>query len=202
MLAPRSVPQTSCPRKTGDRNGVFPDGKVILVFAHRARVWQILPVNKETLLQEIIAALAAQMDAYTRAARDAYAAATDPGSRAENKYDTRSLEASYLARGQAIRVAETEESLSAYRAMRCRSFGEDEPAALGALVQLSGPEGSSYYFLGPSAGGTEVMHDGSEVLVITPSSPLGQLLVGTRKGQEISLPGARAEQKSKIVAVS
>lgn len=202
MAVLMSVRQTSCPRKKSDPNaGVLVD-PIILGFAHRAELWQIVPVNKETLVQEIIAVLAAQMDAYTRAARDAYAAATDPGSRAENKYDTRSLEASYLARGQAIRVAETEESLSAYRSMRCRSFGEDEPAALGALVQLSGPEGISYYFLGPSAGGTEVMHDGSEVLVITPSSPLGQLLVGKKKGQEISLPGARAGQTSKIADVS
>ncbi|WP_265596252.1 hypothetical protein [Verrucomicrobium sp. BvORR106] len=173
----------------------------IFGFAHPAGVWQVVLVNKETLVQEIIAVLATQMDAYTRAARDAYAAATDPGSRAENKYDTRSLESSYLARGQAIRVAETEESLVTYRSMRCRPFGEEEPAALGALVQLSGPEGNSFYFLGPSAGGTEVMHEGSEVLVITPSSPLGQLLVGKKKGQEILMPGARAPQKSKVVAV-
>lgn len=158
-------------------------------------------VNKEAVVQEIIAALTAQVEAYHRAARDAYAAATDPGSRAENKYDTRSLEASYLARGQAMRVAETEEALAAYRTLRCREFKEGEPAALGALVHLTGPEGASYYFLGPTAGGTEVQHEGREVLVITPSSPLGQLLVGAKAGSQVALPGGRVGQKSQVLAV-
>lgn len=158
-------------------------------------------MNKEAVIQEIIAVLTAQVEAYHRAARDAYAAATDPGSRAENKYDTRSLEASYLARGQAMRVAETEEALAAYRTLRCRQFEDDEPAALGALVHLTGPEGVSCYFLGPTAGGTEVQHEGREILVITPSSPLGQLLVGAKVGSQVVLPGGRAGQKSQVVAV-
>ena len=58
---------------------------------------------KSTLLEKIRMELKASLEGLTKAALDAHAAATDPGSKAESKYDTRSLEASYLAAGQAGR---------------------------------------------------------------------------------------------------
>lgn len=57
---------------------------------------------KSELLELIRAELRARLDRLAKAAMDAHAAATDPGSKAESKYDTRSLEESYLATGQAI----------------------------------------------------------------------------------------------------
>ena len=42
-----------------------------------------------------------KLSALSKALLDSSAAATDPGSKAEGKYDTRSLEMSYLAAGQA-----------------------------------------------------------------------------------------------------
>ena len=52
---------------------------------------------KAALLDRIRKHLSDRLDRLSQAARDAHAAATDPGSKAESKYDTRSLEASYLA---------------------------------------------------------------------------------------------------------
>ena len=152
-------------------------------------------MNKQAVLDQILAALNAELASLTRAANDAFAAATDPDSKAENKYDTRSLEASYVARGQARRVAELQEAVRAFEALSGSAL---ESGALGALVTLEAPEGLSHYFLGPFAGGTEVVHEGNEVVVLTPASALGQKLVGRRKGDSIALrPGATAE----IVAV-
>ena len=48
---------------------------------------------KSQLLTRIRAELRARLDRLSRAAFEAHAAATDPGSKAEGKYDTRSLEA-------------------------------------------------------------------------------------------------------------
>ena len=61
---------------------------------------------KSELYELIRSELRVRLGRLTQAALDAHAAATDPGSKAEGKYDTRSLEASYLARGQAQQVAE------------------------------------------------------------------------------------------------
>ena len=120
-------------------------------------------------------------------------AATDPDSKAENKYDTRALEASYLARGQAQRVTELQEALRAYESLA----GEMPPAtatvAVGSPVSLTTPAGTVWYFLGPAAGGTAVKHAGHEITLITPASPLGRLLLGKKPGDTVALqPGKPA----------
>lgn len=153
-------------------------------------------MNKQAVLNQILAVLNAELASLTRAANEAFAAATDPDSKAENKYDTRSLEASYVARGQAKRVVELQEAVRAFEALSGSAL---ESGALGALVTLEAPEGLSHYFLGPFAGGTEIVHEGNEIVVITPASALGQKLVGQRKGNAIPLrPGVVAN----VVAVA
>ncbi len=150
-------------------------------------------MNKQAVLDQVIAILTKELSALTRAANDSFAAATDPDSKAENKYDTRSLEASYVARGQAQRVAELQEALHVMSSMS----GEPLPAAsavvTGALVTLTTPDGPSHYLIASHAGGTEVQVDGHELHVITPASPLGQRLHGRHAGDRLALrPGIEA----------
>ena len=145
-------------------------------------------MNKQAILQQIIDSLRAELETCLNAARAASSAATDPDSKAENKYDTRSLEASYLARGQALRVGELQEALHAFETLNVRRFDAGDAAGLSALVTLKTEDGESHYFLGPAAGGTEVRHDGQEVMVITPGSPLGQKLMGRAVGNTVQMP--------------
>ncbi|MDZ4401294.1 hypothetical protein [Prosthecobacter sp.] len=155
-------------------------------------------MNKPAVLDHLLTVLNAELASLTRAAQGAFAAATDPDSKAENKYDTRTLEASYVARGQAQRVAELQEAVRAFGALSGKALESGAAITLGALVSLAAPEGRSHYFLGPLAGGTEMVHEGNEVVVITPASSLGQRLIGRREGDAIALrPGTLA----KVVAV-
>lgn len=143
-------------------------------------------MNKPTLLIAIHAVLSDELEVLTRGARTSFAAATDPDSRAENKYDTRTLEASYVARGQAQRVAELQDAVHQFQALAQRLPG-GPVVQLGSLVKL---HDGQIYFMGPAAGGTEVMHEGHEVLIITPASPLGQKLMGKKAGETLELrPG-------------
>ena len=144
-------------------------------------------VNKPLLVSQIIAQLDAELSRYGKAARAAHAEATDEHSRAENKYDTRGLEASYLAHGQSRQVLETEQARERYAALPMRAFEPDEPIGVGAAVELESGGERLWYFLGPAAGGTEAACENEEVFVVTPSSPLGQLLVGKRRGEMIRL---------------
>ena len=145
-------------------------------------------MNKQAILHQIIDSLRAELDTCLSAARAASSAATDPDSKAENKYDTRSLEASYLARGQALRVGELQEALHSFETLNVRRFDDGDKAGLSALVTLKTEDGKSHYFLGPAAGGTEVRHDGQEVMVITPGSPLGQKFMGRTVGNAVQMP--------------
>lgn len=155
-------------------------------------------MNKQEVLNLIIAKLIDDAELYLRAARSAQFEATDEQSKAENKYDTRGLEASYLARGQSRQAAETEQAIAHFQALPCRPFAATDLIDIGALVELKGPREIAWFFVGPSAGGTEVLLDGQEITVITPQSPLGQQLVGHKTGEKIKLPSG---QERRIASV-
>jgi hypothetical protein len=159
-------------------------------------------VNKQTLVEAIIARLSGELDVYARAARAAHAEATDEQSKAENKYDTRGLEASYLARGQSRQLAETEQAIGEFRSLPLRTFSERDPVDVGALVELEGNGECSLYFMGPRAGGTEVVHENRAVLVITPQSPLGQQLTGKKQGEPLQLEIGPIRDKYRIVSIA
>jgi transcription elongation GreA/GreB family factor len=72
---------------------------------------------------------------------------------------------------------------------------------VGALVELEHGGENSIYFVGPRAGGTEVLHDKKEILVITPQSPLGEQLMGKKSGDKSQLTFGGAKQAAKILKV-
>ena len=140
-------------------------------------------MNKRALIEKIIGQLAEEVESYARSARASQAEATDEQSKAENKYDTRGLEASYLAHGQSRQAAEMEEAIEQFHTMVLRDFGAQDAIDLGALVEVDRAGKAARYFIGPRAGGTEIVHAGKTVLVITPQSPLGRQLMGAKAAQ-------------------
>lgn len=158
-------------------------------------------MNKHSIVEKIIAALAASLEIYTRSVREAHAGATDEQSKAENKYDTRGLEAGYLARGQSHQVAEVMQAMQRYEALPLREFATQDPIDLGAVVELEREGEHTFYFIGPLAGGIEVVCEGQSVQVITPQSPMGRQLVGHRQGEQLKIQIGRASDSYRIVAV-
>jgi transcription elongation GreA/GreB family factor len=148
-------------------------------------------MNKSALLRAILDALNAELETVLREAKESVFAATDPDSKAENKYDTRALESSYLARGQARRVDELQAAVAEFAALEERVATPRISVAVGALVILDTPEGVALYFLGPAEGGTEVRCEGRPVLLITPASPLGRKLLGKSAGDCVTLQPGR-----------
>lgn len=142
-------------------------------------------VNKATLVQKIIASLDAELELAAKSARAAHEEATHEQSKAENKYDTRGLEASYLAHGQSRQAAETLQARKDFAALKLRCFGPNDPIDIGALVELREADHLALYFIGPRAGGREIVHQRKPVLVITPQSPLGSQLMGRRVGDRL-----------------
>jgi len=138
-------------------------------------------------MQSIIEQLTEKKDMLIRSTQAAHEAATHEESSAEHRYDTRGLEASYLAGAQAKRVAELEQTIQILQRIECRAFEENEPIAVNALVQLEGDEGEVWYFIVPRAGGLKLSHQGQEIAVLTPKSPLAQKLLGAKVGDEIDV---------------
>ena len=158
--------------------------------------------EKAVIAEKIMAALHRELDGFIAAAKAAQAAATDPDSKAENKYDTRNLEASYLARGVAFRVVESEVALSEWGAMPPLDFSDRRPIGAGALVVLENEQGRAGYFIGPGGGGITVEHDGMDITAITAVSPLGRQLHGRKEGDTFLLDSGGRRLTTVIFSVS
>src|ERR1700743_277332 len=139
-------------------------------------------MNKSLLLKQIVAALGESLEVLERAARASHVEATHESSRAESKYDTRGLEAAYLAGGQARQAREILDSIKLYSSMATRDFAANDLIDLTAVVKLEVDGVANLFFIGPKSGGVEVDYNGEEITVITPQSPLGQNLIGKKAG--------------------
>ena len=158
-------------------------------------------MKKNLLLKQIVASLSESLDVLTKAAKASHAEATHESSKAENKYDTRGLEAAYLAGGQARQAREILDSIKLYETMTPRDFAPDQPIDTGALVELEMDGDRSLYFIGPRSGGLEIKYQRKEIMVITPQSPLGQNLVGRKAGESWTAQVGGSAIKYEIVSV-
>jgi hypothetical protein len=143
----------------------------------------------------VVEALSAQLEqSYERmleAARKTEEAATDPENRAENKYDTRGLEASYLAAGQSEQLADMADALRKIQQATFREFSADEAIDAGALVGAEFGGETDYFLLAPAAGGMLIEIDDCEINVLAPGAPLRDKLLGLCVGDEVSQPSLK-----------
>lgn len=147
-------------------------------------------MDKTQLVDLIIEQLNIMLSHAVAAAEEAHKGATHDQSKAETQYDTLGLEHAYLAEGQGRRIEELKDQISQLGHLVPKSFGEDDPIYLGALVTLANinePTKTLNVFLTPCAGGLKVNWLGKNVHVVSPNSPITQALLGLFLGDECSL---------------
>jgi hypothetical protein len=151
---------------------------------------------KHTLLEMIRAELRQRLERLSKAAFEAHAAATDPGSKAEGKYDTRSLEASYLAAGQARQVDDLAEAVRIFETLKLPDFAMEDAIDAGALVEVDLDGEANFFLLAPAAGGLVIDYEGLEITLLTPASGLYRKLLGMRCGEALDDPALRLTEVS------
>lgn len=152
-------------------------------------------MNKKELIAAFITRLEDDLEMMKAAARATYEAATHEESKAENEYDTRGLEASYLAGAQAKRAAEIDEALSLFRGLTFAEFKDDDPVSSTALVSLDLDGKKSLVLFMPKGGGLSAQLAGESVQIVTPSSSLGEALLGLKVGDVAEFEvGARTRE--------
>jgi transcription elongation GreA/GreB family factor len=157
-------------------------------------------MNKRDLRDELVRILSSTLADLERAHRETHAGATHEEAKPENDKDTRALEQSYLARGQAQRVVELRNAVGEAQAMPLRAFGPNDPIALGALVQVEEAETAHVYFIAPQGGGARLA--AGEVDVVTPKSPLGRALLGKCAGDSLDVRLGDRVRELEITSVS
>lgn len=146
-------------------------------------------MDKSMLVAALINELRLRYDRAVSALSGAREAATGADTKAENKYDTRGLEASYLAAGQAEQADDLSRALHLVEQFDFPDFDLDDPIAIGALVETEQNDELRHYLLAPAGGGIVLeSHDGCPVTVLGPASPLASKLIGQVSGSILHDP--------------
>jgi len=144
-------------------------------------------LDKSKLVAALVAQAEQHLETLLRSAASARENATHEEARPENEYDTRGLEASYLAGAQAARAEQIRAEISALRQLPIRAWKKGEAIGPGALFELEDDDGKrGLYFLALGRG-TTLSISGKSVQVLTPASPLGRELLGKSAGDSVEI---------------
>ncbi|RBP84685.1 transcription elongation factor GreAB [Marinomonas rhizomae] len=162
-------------------------------------------MDKYDVHKTVTSALLSRYETAKWAAKQAHEAATNEESVAENKYDTFGLEASYLAHGQSQRVLECEKDWLLFDKKQPVMCNEEEGVDLWSLVTLVDLESScvceKYFFISPCAGGLSVEISKKIVYLVTPSSPVGKVLLGKMVDDEVELRQSGKQMAYEITTI-
>ncbi|MFP6896767.1 MAG: hypothetical protein VCA38_09210 [Roseibacillus sp.] len=140
-------------------------------------------MSKPALVHQIRTELEAQLAVMKAAAAEAKENATGDETKSDGKYDTRAIEAGYLAGAQAEQAAKLAEAVRLFNAFDPPIYDEAEAIGPGALVETEHGGEIIYYLLAPAGGGHTVEYDGFDCTVLSPEARLYQELLEARSGE-------------------
>ncbi len=145
-------------------------------------------MTKSEVISQLKLKLDEQIAVMKSALADSAESASGDETKSEGKYDTRAVEASYLAQAQDAQLDLTEKAASTFSRFEAEDFELDDEIAIGALVEVDEDGEIRFFFLAPTGGGLTMNYLGCELTVITPDSRLYQELVGKKLGEETESP--------------
>jgi hypothetical protein len=155
--------------------------------------------SKLALKNELVAQLEAQLATLERAYAASREAATHDEAKPENDKDTRALEQSYIARGQALRVEEMRACVVDVKSLPAHPLSPGSPARIGALLSLEENEEILVVYLAPHGGGCSLA--AGAVQVVTPKSALGRAVLGKCAGDDCEAHVAGRIRELVVVSV-
>lgn len=161
-------------------------------------------MNKAKLVAQFIKLIEEDLALAIQAQKTTAEYATGEENKPENEYDTRGLEASYLARGQAERVADLRESLAYFKTSALKEYTDDMPIGNSALIRITNIDNAKdqkNLLMMPKGGGLTLTSEGQSIQVVTATSPLGQSLLGKYVGDDISYNSGDKTWEYEIVTV-
>ncbi len=161
-----------------------------------------MKIDKKELLQKIITQLEAELVLIAEAAKNTYDIATHEENKPENEYDTRGLEASYLAGAQAERVSEMKNTIVLLKALKIKDFSDSDAIAFSAIVEAESDGKTQWMFVLPSGGGIKIKFAEQLIQTVTPNSPLGEALIGLFVGDVAAIDAGQKQKEFEILSIS
>ena len=156
--------------------------------------------SKELIIKGFIEKFRSELSILTQSAKAAHAAATHEESKAEDRHDTFAIEASYLAAGQAVRVADLEKTLEEFEGYLEHPVSLNQ-VRLGALITYELDQKLHHAFFSKFGGGSKIEIESIPFQVLTLLSPLGEALEGTQANEEVDLELRGSEKTYRIISV-
>lgn len=156
-------------------------------------------IDKKIILEKLIEGLTKELKELEGAAKSARDLATADDLKSEGKYDTRAIEASYLASAQLKRVEEIKTDILMLEETELKYSEKIQMGSL-ALIEHKGIE--RYYFLTSTSGGTMLTIDENTILVISVFSPLGNEALGCSVGESFEVETPKETRTYRIVNIS
>ena len=157
---------------------------------------------KDAIKKALLEKVELELKALESAAQTTKEYAQDGDLKSDGKYDTRGIEAGYLAGAQLKRLEELKLEKQMLEEIPLRDFSSDDEIGIGALVELKFNNVTRKYFLASTAGGTMINIAGEAVLVISVFSPIGDAMMDQRVGDEFELETPQGKRSYEIVAIT
>jgi len=154
-------------------------------------------MSRDFILNKIIEHFEKELDLYQKISDKARSDATSSELKQEGKYDTRAIEASYLAGAQERRKDEITLELQGLKVLQ-KKLSSNESSPVAKLMTLESESQLKKIFLVPCSGGFEVKYQGESVQVLSTRSPLGSKILKLEEGQssfELLLHGTLKEYR-------
>ncbi|MEM6930792.1 MAG: GreA/GreB family elongation factor [Myxococcota bacterium] len=155
--------------------------------------------TKDAVIAALREAIARDLTAVAEGTAHARAEATSAESKAENKYDTRATEASYLAAGQGRRLEGLRHVAGWLDQLDPSAVRED--VGMGALVELAEAGRPPRWVLVGPTGGSTVRVEGVPVMLLSLDSPLGEALDEAEPDEVVEVDSPRGVRRLRIVTI-
>lgn len=117
----------------------------------------------------------------------------------DSKYDTRAIEASYLAGAQAKRVFEIIRDLDELQSLDTKTTCVQ--VSIGSVLTLDYNNFESHYFISPTTGGFFTQIDGKSYMILGVNSPIAQASIGYKLGESFEVETPKETREYTIKAL-
>lgn len=157
-------------------------------------------IDKKKIVEQLIEKLNNELKEVSSAAKSTKDLATAPDLKSEGKYDTRAIEAAYLASAQNKRVEEIKLDIQMLEDLSVQ-IENSSKLQLGSLGLIRCNQQDRFYFLSSTSGGSILMIEGQPILIISVFSPIGDAALGLTAGESFEVETPKEIRQYEVLEV-
>lgn len=148
----------------------------------------MIPYQKSEVLEKLICQIERTSEVVAQAAERTRQDVINAEGRMQTRYGSEKEETGYLADGLSQRNQEIRQGLGLLRSLNLPQ--SPQKVERGCLVRIADERGdASDYFILPYGGGESIATEHGEITVLSPTAPLGRLILNKSKGDRFPFNG-------------